>query len=215
LKYRNVNNYETANSEPNKGSATSNFEVNLTNLVNPWVSFATLYETETSGTDYDQRWLEISNDNFSTVLAQVQLQNDVMGMWSYKQISLDPTWGAVKFRFNFDTVDELANNFSGWFVDDFEVFATPNCLPTQEIVTATITKDNNDVVIKWTVSQGATNYRVHFGTNANDLENKIDVGNNLTWRHVDALNSGETYFYAVTAMCGISTNVVSSNNSIL
>ncbi|MCC7429737.1 SBBP repeat-containing protein [bacterium] len=212
LKYRNVNNYETANSESNKGSATSNFEVNLTNLVNPWVSFATLYETETSGTDYDQRWLEISNDNFSTVLAQVQLQNDVMGMWSYKQIPLDPTWGTVKFRFSFDTVDELANNFSGWFVDDFEVFATPNCLPTQEIVTATITKDNNDVVINWTVSQGATNYRVHFGTNANDLENKIDVGNNLTWRHVDALNSGETYFYAVTAMCGISTNVVSSAN---
>ena len=42
----------------------------------------------------------------------------VQGQWHQHSIELDPSWGNVQVRFSFDTVDEVNNAFSGWFIDD-------------------------------------------------------------------------------------------------
>jgi len=95
--------------------------------------FSCNYETEDFGLTYDQRWLDITNDGFATLLVSAQLATagatlidacPSMGAWHTHSVTLDKSWGTIQVRFRFDTIDGIFNNFAGWFVDDFKVTGT-------------------------------------------------------------------------------------------
>jgi len=93
------------------------------------------YETETQGPDWDTRTVQISVDGgpFSDVL---QLRDDPMNWWLQSPaIDLSGYAGhAVQVRFRFDTINASFNEYSGWYIDDFGVSATPppSCADTHE-----------------------------------------------------------------------------------
>jgi len=84
------------------------------------------YETETQGPDFDTRVVQISVDDgpFYDVL---QLYDDPMNRWLQSQaIDLSSYAGhTIQVRFHFDTLDEYFNDYRGWYIDDFEISATP------------------------------------------------------------------------------------------
>ncbi len=206
LKYSNGSNYDSQNNTPNNGTVTSNFTVDLTNLSDPYLVFDYVYETETSANSYDQRWVEISNDDFATTVHSEQLTNDLMGNWNKKFIQLDPTWGTVKVRFKFDTVDEASNNFAGWFIDDLGIYSVTCPDPQQPVTITEIEQSGNNIRLSWTESPQADNYRVYYDVVLDGQSNFVDVGSILTWTHIDALTNNTNYYYTVVASCGSNLN---------
>ncbi len=91
-----------------------------------YLRFNYWYETETHGLDYDRRCVQVSVDNgpYSELHC---LSNDGMGWW-HGSPAIDLSDFAdhiIRVRFYFDTVDELYNNFRGWYIDNFEISNTP------------------------------------------------------------------------------------------
>jgi hypothetical protein len=88
------------------------------------------YQTESSGTKWDQRWVQISVDRgpFQNL---VQLADDPQipetSSWlQNKAIDLSAYAGHnIRVRFFFSTLDGSANNYPGWGIDDFSITATP------------------------------------------------------------------------------------------
>ncbi|RLC70660.1 MAG: hypothetical protein DRI52_06650, partial [Chloroflexi bacterium] len=84
------------------------------------------YETETQATEYDTRLVQISTDGgpFETVL---QLYDDPMRWWLQSPaIDLSAYAGhTIRVRFHFDTLDDVFNDYRGWYIDDFEISTTP------------------------------------------------------------------------------------------
>lgn len=130
LNYNNGTNYD-ASGTTNNGTATSP-DQSLSGLSSPTLTFWCNFQTESSAS-YDKRFVQISKDNFTTTLLDVQLKTTgtsggvgdcaASGTWHTHTVTLDPSWGTVKFRFKFDTVDGYANTYAGWFVDDVKVQA--------------------------------------------------------------------------------------------
>jgi len=85
------------------------------------LSFKYWYETESSSTYYDQRWIQIGVDGVFTNVAQ--LSGDPMWTWNEYSFDLSPYAGNsnVQVRFFFDTVDSILNNYEGWYIDDVMV----------------------------------------------------------------------------------------------
>lgn len=89
------------------------------------------YATETEETDYDKRFLLILDKNLKTLHAfqfagrgqSVEL-TPCPSMNAWHDHTMELTYvNAAEFRvaFYFDTVDGYANNFAGWYIDDFSV----------------------------------------------------------------------------------------------
>ena len=124
--------------------------VDLSLLTNPVVEFWCNYETETRGTAFDRRFLQVwdgsaSARNVEWRLASVGYSFDPVGgiagagpgpcaeayddletgapvsTWHFHRVPLDPAWGTVRLRFVFSSVDDLRNGYAGWAVDDLEV----------------------------------------------------------------------------------------------
>ncbi|MCJ7585003.1 MAG: pre-peptidase C-terminal domain-containing protein, partial [Anaerolineales bacterium] len=93
------------------------------------------YETETQGQGWDQRWVQISVDGgaFNDVL---QLSDDPMLVWLQSPaITLSGYVGhTIQVRFHFDTLDDVYNDYRGWYIDDFGISTTPppSCADTHE-----------------------------------------------------------------------------------
>ncbi|MBM3976567.1 MAG: collagen-like protein [Planctomycetes bacterium] len=117
------------------GSATcAGGLIDLTGTTNPVLKFWCNYQTETTGTGFDRRFVEFSNNNFSGAnLLSAQCAGTTpsggldacaaMGVWHQHTLPLNPIWGAVTMRVRFDSVDGSVNNLAGWFVDDLIVTA--------------------------------------------------------------------------------------------
>ncbi len=72
----------------------------------------------------DQRWVEVSGDDFKTVALSWKLDNSstALGAWKLLAMDLSPLAGkAVKVRFRFDSLNCVTNTGVGWFVDDLVV----------------------------------------------------------------------------------------------
>ena len=112
-------NYETGG--VNSGGLMSP-PIDLTNKRVAFLRFNDFYETENSGTTYDQRWVLISagaagNDSF-------QLSGDRINVWNHKEIDLTKYAGnVITIQYFFNTVDNLINNFWGWSIDDVTILA--------------------------------------------------------------------------------------------
>ena len=72
---------------------------------------------------YDQRYIEVSDDDFAKSIQSVLLDNGAdIKVWAEAKVSLTQWLGkSVKVRFRFDTVDSANNEGPGWFVDDMTV----------------------------------------------------------------------------------------------
>jgi PKD repeat protein/surface antigen len=93
------------------------------------------YETETQGSDWDQRWVQIAVDGgaFNDVL---QLRDDPKRWWLQSPaIDLSGYAGhTIQIRFHFETLDSEYNGYRGWYIDDFEISTTPppSCADSHE-----------------------------------------------------------------------------------
>ncbi|MBW8050215.1 MAG: hypothetical protein FVQ77_07730 [Cytophagales bacterium] len=136
-------NYDTG---LNSGTLTSS-PIDLTNASpsdSIKLTFYGFYETETPGTIWDQRWVQISLNGgpFTNI---VQLFGETMNTWHQHQIDLSTYVGnMIQIRFFFNTIDGVANNFWGWSIDDFEI----SCAGA--VVDTTLS-------YKWTPSTGLSN----------------------------------------------------------
>ncbi len=165
LNYNNGVDYDSTG-VGNNGTATSPM-IDLSNLTDPRITFTCNYETETLAS-YDQRFFQVSNDGFTgTPLVDEQLlstgANAVVGdcgtagSWHTHSVILDPSWGTVEIRFAFDSIDELNNNYAGWFVDDVSLLATGGSGSTQNSPGTGSDRDNDngDNAINDTLCAGA------------------------------------------------------------
>jgi murein DD-endopeptidase MepM/ murein hydrolase activator NlpD len=110
---------------PNYGSLTSP----LIHLPDPDVPYSLrfwyLYQTEGAGILWDRRWIQISKDGsaFENVL---QLGNDLPDTWLNGLLDLSEYAGStIQVRFYFETLDDLNNEYKGWFIDDIEFSIEP------------------------------------------------------------------------------------------
>ena len=90
------------------------------------LSFYYRYQAERYSLHWDQRWVLISVDDgpFEKLF---QLQDDEPGIWLHSPyINLDAYIGSqVRFRFYFDSLDEIENANLSWEIDDFSVGSMP------------------------------------------------------------------------------------------
>jgi len=93
----------------------------LSSVFKAELKFSYWYETETTGTAYDQRWILVSLDG-GPFFPVEQLSSDPMMTWLEKTIDMSIFTGHnVQVAFFFDTRDEIANNYEGWYVDDIRI----------------------------------------------------------------------------------------------
>jgi len=117
------------NGVANEGVATLP-PLNLASVSPPvTLRFHHLAQTET-GTNFDHAKVEIStNSGASWRIIAARFfttngwPNDFGGQWRTQAVDLTPFAGSgsAQLRFHFDTVDSVANNFLGWYVDDVVV----------------------------------------------------------------------------------------------
>jgi hypothetical protein len=123
------NNYGDYNDGlPNSGSLTSP-PISISSA-GYYLRFYYRYQTETTGTNWDQRWLQISVDT-GPFINLTQLSDDPQipetSSWLVnKAIDLSAYSGhIIRIRFQFSTLDASANNYAGWGIDDFSITASP------------------------------------------------------------------------------------------
>jgi len=123
--------YDVANA-----SGYDNGLVNSGDLTSPVIQIPTtgeyflrfwyIYETESPGVHWDQRWIQVAVDGgrFANLL---QLSDDPSNVWLQSPaIPLSNYAGKdIQIRFHFETLDTALNDFRGWFIDDFSVSSDP------------------------------------------------------------------------------------------
>jgi hypothetical protein len=97
------------------------------------LSFDSWYQTESTGTSWDTRTLQISV-NGGAFFSLQQYSADTMSVWGSKTYNLAAYTGSVvQLRFVFNTVDSGANGYRGWYVDKIDISTppTPTVTPTR------------------------------------------------------------------------------------
>jgi hypothetical protein len=148
LNFNNGTDYAGFTSGDVNGTATMNATVNLATSVTPTFTFQCNYETETTGTGiYDTRFVEFSNNNFTTTVLAAQCAGvgptgginacAAMGTWHTHSVPLLTTYGTtVKVRFRFNSFDTISNSGDGWAIDDVSFNSTTGVgpgTPTQRV----------------------------------------------------------------------------------
>lgn len=125
--YQNIyGNYD--DNHPNSGSLTSP-PISIPSA-GYYLRFYYRYQTETQGTTWDQRWVQISVDG-GPFINLVQIYDDpqipeTTSWMRTKAIDLSFYAGhSVRIRFQFTTFDAVENNYPGWGIDDFSITANP------------------------------------------------------------------------------------------
>src|SRR5262245_49469998 len=120
------------NGSSNSGTARTP-TINLTGVSNAQMSFWCRYQTETTGTSYDQRFLRIYNATSGAQVYSGQLAGTggaitcpAMSQWHQHVFNPMPAAALnipIIVEFYFNTVDSAINNYQGWFVDDLVIIA--------------------------------------------------------------------------------------------
>ena len=137
------------NGSPNSGYLTSP-KISIPVESPYYLRFWYQYETESPQVHWDQRWVQISVDGgiFTNL---VQLSDDMTTYWLRSPvISLAAYSGkTIQIRFYFATLDQMLNNFKGWYIDDFTITSTPPPICNGE---AAETTPNNDYLHATSIS---------------------------------------------------------------
>lgn len=123
-------NYDTG--AANSGYLTSP-SISLAGSSNTNLSFKSWYKTE-AGTSWDKKIVQISTDNGASWIDIKQI-SDTPSTWNLETIDLSGYAGqTIYIRFYFNTIDNLYNNYEGWFIDDvkIEYDTIPDPTPTPE-----------------------------------------------------------------------------------
>lgn len=91
-----------------------------TNVKLNWKSW---HQTE-FGTTFDKKTVSISSDGGAS-WTQLQQEDGTQAAWNARTVDISGYAGStVKVRFRFDSVDSVANDGQGWYVDDLSVTGT-------------------------------------------------------------------------------------------
>ncbi|MEE8465950.1 MAG: S8 family serine peptidase, partial [Dehalococcoidia bacterium] len=113
-----LGNYDTFSA--NYGTLTSQ-AIDLTQAPEAELFFKEWSEVENLA-GWDRTRVQISTD--ASVWTTIFESHGTSGVWEDRTVDLTPyVGGYVYLRFYFDTVDNLYNNFEGWYVDDVLVLA--------------------------------------------------------------------------------------------
>jgi hypothetical protein len=107
-------------------SGTAAFDADLTGKTTASLMFTHRFEKESYVAAFDQMKVQISTNGGAswTTLRQWDSRNANQLTWTPHSVDLDAYAGsAIKLRFSFDSMDHVANNFDGWFLDNVEVTA--------------------------------------------------------------------------------------------
>jgi hypothetical protein len=114
--------YDTG--DHNTGSLTSpTIDLTTTNIGN--LTFWTWYEVEAPTKTYDQMWIQIS-ENSGPFVSEYQIDPSQMNSWIRVSLNITSYVGnIIRIRFFFDSIDSIANDFEGWYIDDVVVNDIP------------------------------------------------------------------------------------------
>jgi parallel beta-helix repeat protein len=87
------------------------------------LTFQGWYETESTDTEKDQRWIYAWNVTDPDDYIEAQVYGEEMGKWTEHAIDISHFAGAplVAMGFYFDAIDGSDNDHRGWYVDDIRV----------------------------------------------------------------------------------------------
>jgi len=109
-------------------TGTATFDVDLTARTAATLNLAHRFEKEVyAGGAFDVMRVQVTTNGGSTwtTLRQWDSRNPNQLAWTAHSADLDAyAGGPVKLRFFFDSVDNISNNYAGWFLDDVEVTAS-------------------------------------------------------------------------------------------
>ncbi len=175
--YQNIyGNYN--NGLPNYGFLTSP-RISITEA-GYYLRFYYRYQTETQGTTWDQRWVQISVDD-GPFINMFQLSDDPQMLETSSWLQIKPfnlsdyAGHIIRFRFQFFTLDSVANNFSGWGIDDFSITQIPpsSCGENREDDTPeqafVITYDQNLFIPGEICPNGDFDFYKFFGTSGDQI----------------------------------------------
>ena len=115
--YNNGVNYDTG--ARNNGWLVSGW-IDLSTVSSATLSFRSWYRTEDTGTSWDRKLVQVSLDG--TNWTQVLQVSGAAEQWTTQTVDLAAFAGRpIRVRFLFDTIDAIANQFEGWYVDDVRV----------------------------------------------------------------------------------------------
>ena len=150
-------NYDTHN--PNSGALTS--RPILIPEDNYLLQFWYWYNTEHPGTNWDQRWVQIST-NGSSFHNVIQLNSDVENYWLQETLDLAQYAGqTIQVRFLFSTLDAVDNaNGEGWFIDDIEIVqgVLPDCDDSNDSPSTAETINFNQTIAREICPAGDIDY---------------------------------------------------------
>jgi hypothetical protein len=162
----------------NWGTLTSPL-IDLSGLGSATLKFNYWYETESSAAVWDERWIQIGIDGYFTDVAQ--LSGDPMLVWNEYSLDLSAYVGnEVQVRLFFDSVDDILNDYEGWYIDDVVVIGEyadnlsngPEALiavepnPTDRMVCQEITFDGSGS----SPAGSIVSYQWDFGDNSDMVE---------------------------------------------
>lgn len=136
------------NTEPNDTSFRTKGELTSPELTIPadisqaLMKFKGWYETEIGCFNCDKRLIEVKPVGGSWTLLK-ELKGESYRTWNSYEIDLSAYKGqTIQVRFNFDSVDGLANHYKGWYVDNVEIMA----VGPEITITGSSTVETNDVI---------------------------------------------------------------------
>jgi hypothetical protein len=100
------------------GDATS-IPIDISTMSSPVLSFRSRWDMD-DAPGADLRRLQISNDNFTSLLVDAVLPKAGGEVWLTETVLLNPAWGAIRMRLRFAS-DGVDDGHAGWFVDDLSV----------------------------------------------------------------------------------------------
>lgn len=113
-------NYDTG--AANSGTLTSPV-IDLAGFENPALAFSTFFDVE-PGDAFDKMTISVFDADDPEIGGSLPLLEGNSGDFISLQIGLGDFSGRrIHVQFTFDTVDEIANELEGWFIDDFRVVA--------------------------------------------------------------------------------------------
>lgn len=224
------------NGASNSGTARTP-TIDLTGVSNAEMSFWCRYQTETTGTSYDQRWIRIYNATTNAQVFNGQLAGtaaapltcSAMLTWhqhTWAQMPAAALNIPIIVEFYFNSVDSIGNQYQGWFIDDLVIIADDVTPPDVIADLAASNPQLTSVDLDWTapfdddISGVAASYDLRFATapitdqnfaQATQVTGEPSPGPQGTPHSVTvtSLNPGTLYYFAIR-----STDVAGNQSTI-